>query len=198
MTQARKPASFRIEPEAPEPAKSPERAGRTVEPARKPRALKPPVVVPAEIDVFDEPDIVVAEPPPAAAPRRRSLLATIFLSAFGVLLSLAIGLWTDSLIRALFERAQWLGWLAAGVAGIAAYRRWTWARDYLLVGGLAYALLAAYGALVDHDADANFVPLNDADDWLHLGLAVAMIVLGLALTPRRRHDERRTTPAERR
>ena len=120
MTQARKPASFRIEPEAPEPAKSPERAGRTVEPARKPRALKPPVVVPAEIDVFDEPDIVVAEPPPAAAPRRRSLLATIFLSAFGALLSLAVGLWTDSLIRALFERAQWLGWLAAGVAGIAA------------------------------------------------------------------------------
>ena len=120
MTQARKPASFRIEPEAAEPAKSPERAGRTVEPARKPRALKPPVVVPAEIDVFDEPDIVVAEPPPAAAPRRRSLLATIFLSAFGVLLSLAVGLWTDSLIRALFERAQWLGWLAAGVAGIAA------------------------------------------------------------------------------
>jgi len=120
MTQARKPASFRIEPEASEPTKSPERAGRTVEPARKPRALKPPVVVPAEIDVFDEPDIMVAEPPPPAAPRRRSLLTTIFLSAFGVLLSLAIGLWTDSLIRALFERAQWLGWLAAGVAGIAA------------------------------------------------------------------------------
>ena len=120
MTQARKPASFRIEPEAPAPAKSAMPDSRDTPTARRPRSLKSAVVVPAEIDVFDEPDIVVAEPPPAAAPRRRSLLTTIFLSAFGVLLSLTVGLWTDSLIRALFERAQWLGWLAAGVAGIAA------------------------------------------------------------------------------
>jgi hypothetical protein len=75
-----------------------------------------------------------------------------------------------------------------GVAGIVAYRRWTWARTYLLAGGLAYAALAVYGALVDHDADANFVPLNDADDWLHLGLAAAMIALAIALSPRHRHD----------
>jgi hypothetical protein len=78
--------------------------------------------------------------------------------------------------------------LLLGIAGILAWRRWTWARTYLLLGGLAYALLAAYGALVEHDADANFVPLNDADDWLHLGLAAVMIILGLALTPRRRDD----------
>ena len=29
---------------------------------------------------------------------------------------------------------------------------------------------------------ANFVPVNDADNWLHLGLGVVMIVLGLIPT----------------
>jgi putative membrane protein len=44
----------------------------------------------------------------------------IFLGAFGILVSLAAGLWTDRLIRQLFQRAEWLGWLAAGMAVIAA------------------------------------------------------------------------------
>lgn len=138
MTQSRKPAAFRIEPEASPP-------GRTVEPprvdppmARKPRALKAAVVVPAEIDVFDEPDIVAAEPPPATAPRRRSKLAAIFFGAFGILASLAIGLWTDSLVRALFERAEWLGWLAAGMAGIAALALLIMlVREFIAIGRLA-------------------------------------------------------------
>jgi len=30
-------------------------------------------------------------------------------------------------------------------------------------------------------SSANFVPLNEADDWLHLGLGVGMILLGLLL-----------------
>jgi putative membrane protein len=112
MTAPRRPAAFRIEPEA-----EPKQARPHAEPlpARKPRA----VVVPAEIDVFDEPDIVAAEPPPATAPRRRSLFGSLFFGAVGVLVSLAVGLWTDQLIRDLFERAEWLGWLAAGMAGIA-------------------------------------------------------------------------------
>lgn len=112
MTAPRRPAAFRIEPEA-EPKQETRRPH--AEPPRKPRT----VVVPAEIDVFDEPDIVAAEPPPATAPRRRSLFASLFFGAVGVLVSLAVGLWTDQLIRDLFERAEWLGWLAAGMAAIA-------------------------------------------------------------------------------
>jgi len=112
MTAPRRPAAFRIEPEA-EPKQA--RSHAEPMPARKPRA----VVVPAEIDVFDEPDIVAAEPPPATAPRKRSLFASLFFGAVGVLVSLAVGLWTDQLIRDLFARAEWLGWLAAGMAGIA-------------------------------------------------------------------------------
>ena len=78
------------------------------------------VVVPAEIDVFDAGgDPETREPPRAIAPRRRSRLGAIFLTAFGALVSLGIGLWTDRLIRDLFARSDWLGWLAVAAAAIA-------------------------------------------------------------------------------
>lgn len=122
MTQPRKPAAFRIgEPETAPPARqAPAEAAQAIPPARPPRALKAEqaIVIPAEIDVFDEP-AAAEDPPPAAAPKKRSWLATLFATAFGVLLSLAIGLWTDQLIRDLFERAQWLGWVATAAAAVA-------------------------------------------------------------------------------
>ncbi len=116
MTETRKPAAFRIDPPPP-PAPEVKPA-----PARKPRAARPEqaVVVPAEVDVFDQPEIAVAEPPPIARPRKRSRVAAVFLAALGILVSLALGLWTDALIRDLFARADWLGWMAATVAGVAA------------------------------------------------------------------------------
>ncbi|BCG94876.1 YcjF family protein [Mesorhizobium sp. 131-2-1] len=119
MSAPRKPAAFRIEPE--ENQEVPKARQVEADAARKPRAAKAgaAVVIPSEIDVFDEPDLVAAEPPPATAPRKRSLLARLFFGAVGVLVSLAVGLWTDRLIRDLFERAEWLGWLAAGMAAIA-------------------------------------------------------------------------------
>jgi hypothetical protein len=49
-----------------------------------------------------------------------------------------------------------------------------------------YLLLVVYGLAVDHESDANFIPVNDADNWLHLGLGVGMVVLGLLVMPRRR------------
>jgi putative membrane protein len=117
MTPPRKPAAFRIEPE---PDQRDERP--VADAPRKPRAIRPEaaVVTPAEIDVFAEPDIAESVPPPASPPKRHSRLAAIFLGAFGILVSLAVGLWTDHLIRELFQRAEWLGWLAAGMAAIAA------------------------------------------------------------------------------
>jgi hypothetical protein len=86
-----------------------------------------------------------------------------------------------------------------GLAGMAAARRWTWARTYLIAGGISYLGLLAYGLLVDHDADANFVPLDDADNWLHLGLGVAMLGVGLLVRPHADHDvDARQTGALRR
>lgn len=125
MTEPRRPAAFRIEPEKradAAPKQAPTRSEAEA-PRRAPRALRADdaaVVVPAEFDVFDLPETMEGLPPPATAPKRRSRLAAVFFAAFGVLASLALGLWADRLIRDLFERAEWLGWVAAGAAAIAA------------------------------------------------------------------------------
>ena len=66
-----------------------------------------------------------------------------------------------------------------GLAGLAMARQARTAATYLIGGGAIYLVLFIYGLLIDHDSDANFVPLNDADNWLHLGLGVAMLLLGL-------------------
>jgi hypothetical protein len=71
--------------------------------------------------------------------------------------------------------------LLFGVVGLAMARSAAGARAYLIGGGLIYLVLWIYGLIVDHGSDANFVPLNDADNWLHLGLAIGMILLGLVL-----------------
>ena len=44
---------------------------------------------------------------------------------------------------------------------------------------------------MDHGTDANFVPVNDADNWLHLGLGVGMLLLALLLWDRRDDVQRR-------
>jgi len=71
--------------------------------------------------------------------------------------------------------------LAFGVLGFALARTAAGARNFLIWGGVVYAVLWLYGLLIDHGSDANFVPLNNADNWLHLVLAVGMIALGLGL-----------------
>lgn len=71
--------------------------------------------------------------------------------------------------------------LAFGLIGLAMARTASAARAFLIGGGLVYALLWIYGLVIDQSSDANFVPVNDADNWLHLGLAVGMIGLGVAL-----------------
>ncbi|MCD9154802.1 DUF4383 domain-containing protein [Aeromicrobium duanguangcaii] len=82
--------------------------------------------------------------------------------------------------------------LLFGVAGLALARAWSTARAYLIGGGVIYALLWLYGLFIDKHHDANFIPLNTADDWLHFVLAVAMIGLGVLLS-REARDLGRTT-----
>ena len=71
--------------------------------------------------------------------------------------------------------------LLFGVLGVALSGTFNAARGYLIGGGIVYAVLCLYGAVIDHESQANFVPLNTADNWLHLVLAVGMIGLGLVL-----------------
>ncbi|CRZ15712.1 DUF4383 domain-containing protein [Mycolicibacterium neworleansense] len=71
--------------------------------------------------------------------------------------------------------------LAFGAVGVIMARRVTTARAYLIGGGLIYAVLWLYGLVIDIDSAANFIPVNTADNWLHFGLALVMIAMGLVL-----------------
>ncbi|MDG9719743.1 DUF4383 domain-containing protein [Streptomyces sp. DH24] len=75
--------------------------------------------------------------------------------------------------------------LAFGIAGLAMARTVSGAYAFLLGGGAIYLVLWIYGLIVGHDSDANFVPVNTADDWLHFFLGLGMIALALALGRRR-------------
>jgi arginine exporter protein ArgO len=74
--------------------------------------------------------------------------------------------------------------LAFGVVGVAAAARAVAGRWFLVVGGTAYLALWLYGLAIDHGSAWNFVPVNTADDWLHFGLGIGMVVLGLVLPKR--------------
>jgi hypothetical protein len=63
-----------------------------------------------------------------------------------------------------------LAHLAFGI-GILAARRHATALQYLLWGGIAYAGLFVLGIL----GGLDWLPADDADDWLHLALAVALL-----------------------
>ncbi|BBY26789.1 DUF4383 domain-containing protein [Mycolicibacterium sediminis] len=71
--------------------------------------------------------------------------------------------------------------LLFGVVGLALSGTFRAARWYLVGGGIVYAVLFVYGLVIDHDSSASFVPVNTADNWLHLGLAVGMLALGIVL-----------------
>jgi hypothetical protein len=71
--------------------------------------------------------------------------------------------------------------LLFGAVGLALARTWSGARSFLIGGGAVYLVLWIYGLIIDMNSAANFVPLNTADNWLHLFLGAAMVGLGLAL-----------------
>jgi 4-hydroxybenzoate polyprenyltransferase len=75
--------------------------------------------------------------------------------------------------------------LVSGVAGLALARTATGARVFLIGGGAVYLVLWVYGLAIEQDSGANFLPVNDADNWLHLGFGIGMLALGV-LTSRRR------------
>lgn len=96
----RRPAAFRLD-----------RVHLTDDPDAATRPTDRPVVLREP----DEDELVAALP----TPRRPARWLDLLLGAVGVLISLAIGLWVDQLVRDLFARAEWLGWVALAAAAMA-------------------------------------------------------------------------------
>ena len=69
--------------------------------------------------------------------------------------------------------------LAFGVAGLAMAK--SAAKTYLVVGGAIYLVTWLYGVAIGPATSLNFVPLDDADNWLHLGAGLAMALFGIVL-----------------
>jgi uncharacterized protein DUF4383 len=69
--------------------------------------------------------------------------------------------------------------LLYGVAGLFLCRTVAGARTFLVGGGVIYLVLTVYGFLVSEGSGWNFVPVNRADNLLHLGLGIAMVAFGL-------------------
>jgi hypothetical protein len=96
---------------------------------------------------------------------------------------------SDALLLGLFQVSilHNIVHLLFGVLGLVMARSVSGARNYLVFGGIIYLVLFLYGLLVGSNSAANFVPVNTADDILHLLLGIGMIALGVVLT-RRRND----------
>jgi Domain of unknown function (DUF4383) len=71
--------------------------------------------------------------------------------------------------------------LGIGIIGLVAAATWEGSRLYLVGGGALYLALAIYGWIIDRASDANFVPMNPADNVLHVLLGAGMILLGVVL-----------------
>jgi putative membrane protein len=99
----RRPAAFRIDEVDIAETGPPRRSARTT-------------IIPAT-DPFAPP--VAAEERAVVVPRRGARWLGLFAAAGGGLVLLAMGLAVDSLIRALFERTDWLGWFGLALAALA-------------------------------------------------------------------------------
>jgi hypothetical protein len=65
-----------------------------------------------------------------------------------------------------------------GIAGLALSSTWNGARTYLIGGGAVYGALWLLGIV----GGADWIPANDADNWLHLVLGAGMIAAGVVTT----------------
>jgi len=84
--------------------------------------------------------------------------------------------------------------LLFGVAGLALSRTYDGARNFLIGGGVTYLVLFLYGVIFGADeGGANWIPVNWADNVLHVVLGGGMIATGLALS--RATVKRTTAPA---
>jgi hypothetical protein len=74
--------------------------------------------------------------------------------------------------------------LTSGVVGVALARTYAASRAYLLGGGAVYVAIWLHGLLMGRRS-ANLLPVNGPDNWLHFGIGVVMVLLGITLAGQR-------------
>lgn len=86
-----------------------------------------------------------------------------------------------------------------GIGGFFLARTYSGARAYLLGGGAVYLGLWLYGLFVERGSNAHVLPLNQADNWLHMGLGAVMVLLAITLAgqhdPTKRRSRLRPRPS---
>lgn len=128
-SEGRKPRAFSIEEEPMAVRREQPRAASSTPSDAKTRQAKSrkPASLPVTVEmtrVEDDPflspvsDIEALTPPPAQPRPHNVTVGKILFAALAFLATLAIGLWTDALIRDLFDRLPWLGWAASVAAAI--------------------------------------------------------------------------------
>ena len=102
-----------------QPGEAKTQARKSAKKPPEPRAIRDlPLLEPVPDEAANGLVAELAPPPPP--PRRKGFSwATLLLAALGGIVSLAIGLAVDQLIRDLFERNTWLGYVAAALAALA-------------------------------------------------------------------------------
>ena len=81
--------------------------------------------------------------------------------------------------------------LLFGAAGLLAARSFDGSRLYMLGGGVIYLVLFVLGLF----GGADWIPANNADDWLHLGFGVVMVSIGYLFGHKALTTVDRTAPA---
>ncbi|MGC4770390.1 DUF4383 domain-containing protein [Micromonospora sp. DT44] len=90
--------------------------------------------------------------------------------------------------------------LLFGLVGLVLARSVAGARVFLAGGGAIYLALWLYGLAIeaiDEEGGANILPVNGADNWLHLALGFGMLALGLLLSNEAGTGGRLDTPIDR-
>jgi hypothetical protein len=132
-------------------------------------------------------------------PDRARTPAQVYSLVFGVTLLVAgiAGFFADSSFGDLGSNVQGddlivfevNGWhnlvhIASGLLGLALMGRADSARLYALGFGTVYLAVTIWGFIDGNDV-FGLLPVNSADNWLHVAIAVTGIIAGLASDPRR-------------
>ncbi|MGF3054970.1 DUF4383 domain-containing protein [Microbacterium sp. YY-01] len=72
--------------------------------------------------------------------------------------------------------------IVAGVLGIVCAMRPRSSRQFLLWGAAFFVVLWIFGLYAVGHPEVNFLAINPADNWLHIGLAAVMAASGLIIS----------------